>query len=230
MKRAVHCILGFLVLLCLPAQGLTVSERQQNSETVASGLDPHAVYWYERGVKKQAWMSTDEVAVFQPRGRQLKADENLLARQFHSEAVVTSKNEAVIFLKVPEPVGKDILMNRLANIRSLPNIRQACPVFYRNTTKTPDARMVLTGDIIVRFPSEFTESRILAIEEEYGLKRLKSFNFSPNAFLYRCGDPLESLDAANRLYESGQVKYAYPNWLRELEKKIRPNDTLFNKQ
>jgi kexin len=62
------------------------------------------------------------------------------------------------------------------------------------------------------------------------LEKLKSFDFNRNTILFRAGDPLNSLNVANALYESGQVIYSYPNWLRIRTTRAIPNDTLFNDQ
>ncbi|MES0446175.1 MAG: hypothetical protein ABUJ92_06485, partial [Desulfobacterales bacterium] len=207
MKKYV-CILFSVVLitLCLNSQGWPNSI----IKSFDPGLQQQPIYWYERGVKKVAWMAMDEVAVFPVKGKGAMLNNSLLRQRFHQEAIITEKNNFVVFLKTKDAVGKNYIVSKLTDIRSLQHVKQASPVFYTSNKKHPEARIVLTGEIIVQFPKECTENLIVTIEKEYGLERLKSFDFSQNTFLYRAGDPLNSLEVANRLYESGRVNYAYP--------------------
>jgi kexin len=175
-------------------------------------------------------MFMDEVAVFPVKGKGSSINNSLLRQRFHPGAIVTEQNNFVVFLKTKEAVDKNFIFNKLIGIRSLQNVKQASPVFYTSKKKQPETRIVLTGEIIVRFPKECTEDQIISIEKEYGLERLKSFDFSQNTFLYRAGDPLNSLEVANRLYESGRVDYAYPNWHRHRTKRATPDDPLFQNQ
>jgi len=228
MKRMIFSLmLAVLVItLCL----IGGAWAQTKAVGGGSGLDAQPVYWYERAVKKRAWMSTDEVAVFPAKGEGVRLNANLLAREFHPRAGITKRNNFAIYLKSPDPVGKDLLFEKIRTIKTLRRVRRASPVFYPSKRKHPDARMVLTGQIIVQYPREYTEAQIASMEEEYGLERVKEFGFAKNTFLYDAGDGLDSLEVANSLYESGQVIYAYPNWLRGRSKRFTPNDPLFPDQ
>lgn len=191
------------------------------------------ITWYEHGVKQQARMALDEVAVFPEKGKAARVDEGNLTQRFHARASIESKSEFVMFMKSPEKMAqKEELLARLATLRQGSNVRQASPVFYRSQKGRAQGkgRMALTGEIIVRFPAEYTESQIAAIESDYALTMLKSFHFAQNAFLYQVGDPLESVNVANRLYESGQAEYSYPNWFQSMSLQAIPNDPLFPDQ
>ena len=226
MKKLITCIITIIfITFCFLGQGWSNSRKNRNR--MDPGLNTEPVYWYEGEVKKQAWMATVEIAVFPVKGERADLNESDLVQRFHPKAVITESNSFVIFLKAPEPVGKDFVLNRLSPVRSLQKVKQSSPVFYTSRNKHPETRIVLTGEIIVQFPSEFTESQIVTIENEYSLERLKTFVFSKNAYLYRAGgDALKSLKVANNLYESGRVIYAYPNWLRKRTKRYTPNDPL----
>ena len=200
------------------------------SESTDSNFDQQPVYWYEREVKKQAWMALGEAVVFPIRGEETKLSRDLLIQRFHPQADITYRNSFLAYLKIPEPIERGVLLEKLSSLRLLDRVSQASPVFYADKKSHPEARFVLTGEIIVQFPQDYLEERVVGIEETYGLERVKSFPFTPNAFLYRVGEPLHSLKVANDLYESGQVIYAYPNWLRSRAKRATPTDTLFPDQ
>ena len=230
MKKLIICSITIIfIIFCFLGQGW--SNNRKNKNRMDPGLSTEPVYWYQGKVKKQAWMATDEIAVFPVKGEKANLNESDLLEKFHPKAVIVKSNSFVIFLKTPEPVGKDFVLNRLSLVRRLQKVKQSSPVFYTSRNKHPKTRSVLTGEIIVQFPAEFTESQIVAIENEYSLTRLKTFDFSKNAYLYTAGgDALESIQIANTIYESKQVIYAYPNWLRERTKRYTPNDPLFPDQ
>jgi len=228
MKRIISSLIFAFVAITLCFIG--GSWAQSKAVEGGSGLDVQPVYWYERAVKKKAWMSTDEVAVFPAKGEGARLNTNLLAREFHPRAGITKQNNFAIYLKSPDPIAKAFLLEKLKMVRTLRGVRRASPVFYPSKRKHPDARMVLTGQIIVQYPQEYTEAQISRMEEEYGLERVEEFGFAKSTFLYDAGEDLNSLEVANNIYESGQVTYAYPNWLRGRSKRFIPNDPLFPNQ
>ncbi|MBW1711032.1 MAG: hypothetical protein JRJ73_14315, partial [Deltaproteobacteria bacterium] len=46
------------------------------------------IYWYERGVKKQAWMALDEIAVFSAGEKITKFDREVLIQQLPQGAEI----------------------------------------------------------------------------------------------------------------------------------------------
>lgn len=227
MKKSI-CLLFWIILATLRLSG----EGWPNSKVkpTDSGLEQQPVYWYEREVRKRAWMALDEVAVFPKKGQGAKLNRDLFIKQLHPNAVITKRNSFLIYLKTPERMERKLILERVCSLRELDGVRQASPVFYTGKKRHPYTRLVLTGEIIVQFPQECPNSKIAAVEKKYCLERLKSFPFAQNTFLYRAGEPLHSLKVANDLYESGQANYAYPNWLRSRSKRAVPNDTLFPDQ
>ncbi len=215
-----------LAVLCLNAEGWPNSK----SEPMDSGLEQQPIYWYEREVRKRAWMALDEVAVFPKKGEGAKLNRDLFIQHLHPRAVIGQRNNLLIYLKTPERMERKAILERICSLRGLDGVRQASPVFYTDKKRHPATRLVLTGEIIVQFPNEFPESKIATIEKQYGLERLKPFPFTQNTFLYLAGEPLLSLKVANDLYQSGQVNYAYPNWLRSRSKRAVPDDPFFFEQ
>jgi len=182
-------------------------------------LDKEPVYWYEDGVKKKAWMSKDEFAIFA--ADRPKIDKDSFGQNLGTEFTVTQRKGLVTYLKSKKNTKG--FLNRIAPYKGL--IR---PVFYTDREKRRESRMVLSGKIIVQFPNEYSKNKISEIEKEYGLTKSKTFNFSANTFLYTT-DPIQSINIANRLSESGKTVYSYPNWLRKFSKKVISDD-LFSEQ
>ncbi|MBW2062547.1 MAG: S8 family serine peptidase, partial [Deltaproteobacteria bacterium] len=227
MKKAtLLLLLAVLVILSLSAQGWSGIKRRP----IEREVDEQPIYWYEREVKKQAWMALDEMAVFASNEKMTRAARDLVVQQLPEGTAITESSDFIMYLKLPAPLKRARITERLSSVRTLESVRQTSPVFYTSKDRASGTRLVLTGEIIVQFPQEYTEGEIVGIEEEYGINRLKAFSFAPNTFLYQAGDPLHSLEVANDLYESGRANYAYPNWIRKRAKRAAPNDSLYPDQ
>ena len=162
MKQAtvILCLI-FLIPLTLAAQTEQVSMRT----SADLRTDQQPVHWYERGVKKQAWMALDEAAVFPIKEKRARLDTQRLARQFHDRAIVEEANDFIIRLKTPEPLKREQIKARHITLRAMDEVRQVGPVFYTDRKRTPAGRLVLTETIIVRFPKRFSNRKIEAIEQ-----------------------------------------------------------------
>ncbi len=218
-----------IILILTP---LTAFEGWSNSgdKPIDPAFHPQSVYWYEKGIKKRAWMAMDEIAGLRLAGAAALLKEAELLQLVHPRARISEKTDFIVSFKLPAPLSKGDLRRRLSSIRNLSNFRQACPVLYTSKDRDPGSRLVLTAQLIVQYPRAYTQALIAALEEEYGLERLKTFGFAPNTYLYQGSDPLKSIDVANQLSESGRVKFAYPNWLRTRLTRATPNDPLFPNQ
>ncbi len=228
MMKKVKLYISVIVLISLSfavegwGAGKTISRHPS--------LEEAGIHWYERGIKKKAWRSMDEIAVFSRKGKPIKEEMISQIQQFFPGSTLTKKNKYMTFLKTQEFLKKDKLSEKLAPIKLLKDVRQASPIFYRSVYKNPKARMALTGEIIVQFPARLSNKQIFSIERRYRLERLEAFAFAENTFKYWAGYSIKSLDVANRLFESGRVNYAYPNWLRVQTKRETPDDPLFTDQ
>ena len=152
-----------------------------------------------------------------------------IARTFHPQAEITGQTHYHLSLKLPEPLEKEQWFNRLFALQELTYVRWAGPVLY-TSLGNPDSRMIVWDGVSVSFPASYTEEQIETIEQEYGLTRLRPL-VKPNSFTYQVGSPLEAIETANRLYESGLVEISVPAVSRIVKSRSDlPNDEFFNKQ
>lgn len=225
-------ILGNLVLLILVVwcSGSWAGTKDRLVEPDGA-LSGEAIYWHEGKILKQAWMALDELAVFRaPAGDESVTDHLLDTFQ---GAKVISENDFVIVLKISWTSSAAAAGDDLQGLSGAAGAGRICPVFYTAREKQTGSRIIPTGEILVQYPVSDSESKIEAVEAEYGLERVKVFDFSPNTFLYDAGDALEAISRANELYESGEVVFAYPNWLRsrvQRSTRATPNDQLYPNQ
>ena len=218
-----------LGLVLLSACWLFAASMAAAAKLSGKPSDPYleSIYWYDGQTRKFAWKVSDELAVFPVKGKSAQIDKGRLLQLFDPNCGVSRENDFVIFLRSPQPLAGALLRAKASAIKALANIRGTSPVFY---TAEQKGRMTLTGEIIIKFKGQYGEFEIRNIEQKYGLSRLKAYRFDGNAYLYQVEDVVASLDTANQLFESGQVVYAYPNWLRERAPRALPDDTLFPDQ
>lgn len=186
--------------------------------------------WYNGDRIEHVWLSWDEAVIFPGASSQKTFREDLRAAiPWHwPGAQIVDENETRVFLEIP--AEKDLLFHetRLMRFDQFTGLR-SYPVFYPGY-RDSRTRMALTGEIIVHFKPGWAIEQIDSWADRYGLVRLKTFSFSPSTFLFQAGEGFRSLRVANEIYLSGEVVYAYPNWLHTRVPRATPNDPLFSSQ
>jgi len=177
--------------------------------------------WYNGNEKRRLFVAIDEIAVF-PKDMpddwyaftgEFKATVEEIAHLFHPQAEVSELNNFCITIKSPESVKLKELPGLLERIAQHPFLRSAGPVLY-GYQGDPYTEKIPTGGIIVSYPLFYTDAQIRQIEEEYDLIRDEpEWPFDRDVPLYVAESPWAALELANRLFESGRVEYAYPEWI-----------------
>ena len=73
------------------------------SRSVAGGkpldptLNPDPIYWYEKGIKKQAWMALDEIAGLPVKGAAAPMNAAEVLQHVHPRAQITEKSDFVVY-------------------------------------------------------------------------------------------------------------------------------------
>ncbi len=214
-----------------------------NEDTVISAIfertndpmleDGMTVYWYDGyGGRDYATIAPDEILIKLKKldtwGGTEEAEyqdtvEEIL-QTFHPQAEISKGSRTLLYLKSSELLEKEQWFKALINIQQFPQVDWASPVFYT----TPGAswtQLDIGKAIFVYFPANYTESQIAVIEQEYGLVRTNPIE-EDNRTLYVLHDPLEAIEFANRLYESGQVELATPLINTNAIPMSEPNDPL----
>lgn len=195
--------------------------------------------WFNGEREEWVWMVDDEVVVFKKNKKESDEKEKntimsdqALADEIIPGAIIESANEKITFYKLPEKKEIKELQSVCKSLSKKTNVKHASSVFYPGF-RNPESRMALTGEIIVHFKSTQTNENLDEFAKKYGLKLIRSFDFSPNTYLFDARLAEDSLDLANKIHKSGEVKYAYPNWLRSYSLdtvKKNNNDKEYDKQ
>ncbi len=78
-------------------------------------------------------------------------------------------------------------------------------------------RRALPGNIVVHFNPNWNEAQIKEWITKQGLEIDSKASFGTNIYVISSEPGLESLQVANRLYETGEVAAASPNWWVEVK-------------
>ncbi len=213
MKSVIQ-IIGFLILSLCPALG-----HAQDKDSEALPNKAKIVHWQENGVRRQAWLAADEVAVFRGKVKGKAAIARFMQDvnrsipekdiQFINSYVSVIRNQKLNAVQFASPRAVDNILRQAAPDSPA---RPVSPIFYPQGRKIPATRMALTGDIVVRFDSDPEADVLAAIEKNYSLTPTRSVNTKTR--IYRAANPLQSLETANALCESGLVGEATPLWYR----------------
>ncbi|HQI82119.1 MAG TPA: S8 family peptidase, partial [Deltaproteobacteria bacterium] len=225
-RHFITLILAIFLLACLSDQALAGSRRHVRPD----GLHPHPVTWYEGRVTRHAWMSTDEAALLvEPAPQSRTRARNSLSRIAPDAAVLADHGDR-IDVRLGSPLEPRAHAARISRLRGAGGIRAALPVFYASPSPKAASKMLLTGRVLVRFKASTPPAVVAQTERTHGIRPLRSFPFAKNTFLYDAGDPMRGIEVSRKLARSGQVVWAYPDWIRTHAKRAIPDDPLFDQQ
>lgn len=151
-------------------------------------------YWYDGATKRPIAVDPDLIG-------EVQLDANRAAR--------SARGVTHAPLKI---VRRSILQARTSDV--LPTT----PVFRDSRSKLASMR-ALPGHVIVHFPKDWTPERVLDWSRQQRIAIGERLNVGANTYLILAGAGLSSLELANRLYETGDVVAAYPNWWQQTSKR-----------
>jgi kexin len=190
----------------------------------------HKIIWFEGSVEKWAYQSEDEMAVIARPGESMQEGVRSVAAKLDSGAVAKTQTAGVTVFRLSQSMDRRTLQAYIRSLARPAGVQSISPVFYAAGRKDPQARLILTGQVIVRLPAQWPAKQIADLEKTIGLQRVQQLPYAPNTFLYQASDAQASLEIANRLHDAGGAVYAYPNWLRTRTKRLTPDDPMFADQ
>jgi subtilisin-like proprotein convertase family protein len=229
MKRTAGLIPLLTLIFILTSLTTSNVHADSKKHPASPGLQA-ASSWHEGRAERHAWIALDEAEILLKKEPGSRDNARSTIRSSHPEAAIIAEYAQGMSIRLPRLNTLEGHSARLKKFRGSSGIRSALPVFYASPARSPESKMVLTEQIIVQFPVKTSPKAILKIESGFGLKRIQSFPFAHNTFLYELDDPLLGLKISNNLQKSGSVNYAYPNWMRVRTKRSIPDDPLFANQ
>ena len=224
------CVSRKTLLQIFPIFLLPFASSAVDLTTIASNNQER--YWYDGNIKKYIRTTTDEVAIIH--NSSSPADKNsqleMLRASEPGMSVLSESDNNITHLKVPDVSGANSLGNKIEELKQGQFIKTISPVFRQDNLSRENWQL-LSGELIIHFRPEWNESEIVEWLDDRNLSVIEGFSFANNVYKVKQEDETrDSLEVANEIYESGDVKFSYPNWIKKRVSKVIPNDTLFNDQ
>lgn len=163
-------------------------------------------HWYDGNEQRTVYLDATMIADFNP-----QSDVATKAAQGASLSKGRKVGGAMLW-KLDSSTAKSSL-----NVsKSLVQKGAYSPVF--RSSKAGSAR-ALPGGVIVQFASDWDETRIEQWVSDQGQSIESKATFGTNFYILATQSGMVSLETANRLYETGDVLLASPNWWKEVNKR-----------
>ncbi len=184
------------------------SENRVEKENFHVELNEKSHYfWYDGNEKRSVWVNPKLVAEFDP-----KPETSTQLKLLNAvEDVATQSSSYVRFLALDSEELKGTVVE---NFKREAN-RQISPVLH-DSASTSGTKKALPGNVLVQMKPEWSQQQIDTWFKQHHLIVIKPLSFAPNAFLIQTETGFESLNTANRIYETGDVILASPNWWQEM--------------
>jgi len=179
-------------------------EREQ-SNTALPDQSPY--FWYDGDQKRHVWVNPKLVAEFNPKTEM----STQLMTFYEAKNLPTQSSSYVQFWELD---SKEMKISVLERSMEQAN-GQLSPVLH-DSASTSGTKKALPGNVLVQMKPEWSQYQMNAWFKEHRLVVIKPLVFAPNTFLIQTGPGLESLNTANRIYETGDVILASPNWWQDV--------------
>jgi len=167
-----------------------------------------AYTWFDGDREQRVWLNPELVAEFNPdsQGEQLLKSANPVAKivpSKHQQAGIrlwqmgNNSDAALHSLKASHPMGK-------------------YSAVLHDGPSSGGRMRALPGNIIVYLDPQWDEAAIRDWLNTRKLEVVKKLEIGTNVLVIKTAPGLESLNIANTLYQSGEVKAAFPDWWQEV--------------
>ena len=167
--------------------------------------------WHDGDQERQVWLDPELVAEFSPSS----AGENKVKQANPQAQPLATGPRGIRLWRMMGGIGADSISRRM-NTAAPHEIFS--PVLHDAASNAGPMRL-LPGNVIVHLNPAWNQGTIQNWLNAKKLVAVEQLEFGPNIFLIKTGAGLEALETANRIYESGEVVAAYPNWWVEMHKK-----------
>jgi hypothetical protein len=142
----------------------------KDSRAIPEGIE---YVWYKGNRKNHVWLADDEIAIF-PEQRVCRArgslEKPLKDLGFNGEVI--KENDFVTYMKLSQRRSREGIERMTSEFQNQEEIKCISPVFYSGA-KAPEARMALTGEIIIHFFTDWDKNKIEDWSKEKCLRLIK---------------------------------------------------------
>lgn len=168
---------------------------------------PQRYFWYDGDEKRSVWVNPKLIAEFK-----IQTETKVQSNSFDTKNKMNTQSSFVRFLKTE---NNDASSKSLGRSLNKGTNSQLSPVLHDNSSIFGIKR-ALPGHVLVQMKFDWSQEKIDTWFEKHDLIVIKPLTFSTNSFLIQTRPGLGSLETANRIYETGEVILASPNWWQEM--------------
>lgn len=195
-----------LLISCL--QLSTDLAADSNFRNIPAAQLQQSYTWYDGDIKREVWVNPQLIAEFNPTISQ----KNQISAAVTGAQVVSAKMGPVRFWQVNDTINAK---TAISSISKRMNSNQISAVLHDGAS-TLSAMRAIPGNIIIYLDPGWDQATATQWLAQKNLQVVSQRQFMPNVFVIKSIPGLESLLMANKLYESGEVVAAFPNWWKEL--------------
>lgn len=170
--------------------------------------------WYDGDRERKVWINPQMVADFNPdAAKHSKLQTANLSATPHQR----NKHNGINIWQL-DKISSSTSGASIAAIKSLQTTQPAgkySPVFHDGPSNSATMR-ALPGNIFVYLNPLWDSAAVTAWLKSHQFEIVKKLEIGPNIYLLKTGPGMEALDTANKLYKSGEVKAAFPDWWQEV--------------
>ena len=194
--------------LGLSISGLLQAGVEAPAGAMAENVSQQSMRYFDGRRWRKVWVNPQELAEFSVDD----GNENLL-RSVAPAARLVQQGRKFRIWKIDEAGSTATAVTRgLSGAEA----SRFAPVFQLSASG--GSRMVLSGNIIVRFKQDKDQQQLLDWAQQQDLQMQQKMTI-PSTYLFYAGQGSLALEKAELIQESGEVKFAVPEWLRQAYKR-----------
>lgn len=167
--------------------------------------------WYDGDQQRTVWLDPARVAEFGA----LPAEQSAVKLAFPDAKQLVNHQAQIRVWKLNGAMEPSAAMDV---IKRMPADSKLSPVFH-DVASTGGSKRALPGNVIVQFDPTWDKARIKRWLRDKDLQIVRKAIWGDNVYVIKTGVGFEALETANRLYESGEVVAASPDWWIEVERR-----------
>lgn len=213
MRVVIAATTGVLMAVfgCAFAAPAHVDKTGSGQKVAPAEANLQSFVWYDGDQRRTVYMDPALVAEFTA-----PSDERSAVKSAFPNARQMAAGQTVVRIwKLSKPVDSSRAMSVM---QSAATSDQVSPVF-RDLNFAAGPKRALPGNVIVYLDPAWGEARIQQWLGRQELKVVRRASWGDNVYIIKTGAGLDALETANRLYQSGEVLAASPDWWVEVETK-----------
>jgi len=202
-------VLNALLLgIGLSISGLSQAGVEIQTVAMTENVSQQSKRYFDGRRWRTVWINPQELAEFA-----VDDSDNSLMRSVSPGAKLVQQGRKFRIWEIDQATSTASAVTRSLNSA---DGSQFAPVFQLSASG--GSRLVLSGKVIVRFKQDMQPPQLLDWAQQQGLQLMQKMSI-PSTYVFYAGQGTLALEKAGQIQESGEVKFAVPEWWRQAYKR-----------